>query len=143
MAQAKEKPSLCTPWNGQNTKLLKSVSRYKRKETSLRPKGRNEVLFRKLREVCVSVAQRRVEAINFRALKAWLWFLPTPPHPHPHPILTVLIWALFLFPRMELQLRSTDSGMSLKCGSKKSVPAVFSAMEEMLDPLNKLGRGIL
>jgi hypothetical protein len=33
--------------------------------------------------------------------------------------------------------------MSLKCGSKKSVPAVLSAMEERVDPLNKLGRGIL
>jgi hypothetical protein len=33
--------------------------------------------------------------------------------------------------------------MSLKCGSKTSVPAVLSAMEEMLNPLNKLGRGIL
>jgi hypothetical protein len=33
--------------------------------------------------------------------------------------------------------------MSLKCGSKKSVSAVLSAMEEMLDPLNKLGSGIL
>jgi hypothetical protein len=33
--------------------------------------------------------------------------------------------------------------MSLKCGSKKSVPAVLSAMEEMLNPLNILGRGIL
>jgi hypothetical protein len=84
MAKAKEKLSLCTPWNGQNTRLLKSVSRCKRKETSFKTeRPQRRAISETPRSLCLGSSETS-RSSNFSGTKSMamvsLYLTPPPPH---------------------------------------------------------------
>lgn len=84
MAKAKEKPSLCTPWNGQNTRLLKSVSRCKRKETSFKTeKPQRSTISETPRSLCLGSSETS-RSSKFSGTKSMAMVSPYPTPPPSH-----------------------------------------------------------